>query len=491
MIVAAAQFAPVPLAAAANAARMAGLVTEAAGRGAGLVVFAELALTGYELDGIAAEPGRFAFAADDPALAPVTAACRATGTAAVVNCPAPAAAGGLALTSYVFGPDGALLTRYDKRHLHGPEKAVFTPGRADGRCTLGGLRIALATCYDTAHPEVWERAAADGCGVLLASALHDSAARTEEVYATAARKHGLHVVLANHPGPGDPGGLGNPGVSGAPGGPGNPGGLGNTGGPGNSDSPGNPDRPGIGCGGSGAWSPDTGRIADAGGGTGLALADLRERITLMSDPAVAAVPVVECGEPLLDVRTAAPELLVSEIREDSDGAFAHLREGVVDRLLRAQAALPDGLRLRVAEGYRPPALQRRYFQEYADELRAAHPEWPPALLRDATSRYVSPPETAPHSAGSAVDLLLVTADGTELDMGTRINADPEESGGACYTHAPGLTPEARTHRRILGTALSGAGLVNYPTEWWHWSYGDRYWALMTGAHHCRYGPKDL
>jgi D-alanyl-D-alanine dipeptidase len=31
-------------------------------------------------------------------------------------------------------------------------------------------------------------------------------------------------------------------------------------------------------------------------------------------------------------------------------------------------------------------------------------------------------------------------------------------------------------------------LVNYPTEWWHWSYGDRYWALMTGAPAALYGP---
>jgi D-alanyl-D-alanine dipeptidase len=36
--------------------------------------------------------------------------------------------------------------------------------------------------------------------------------------------------------------------------------------------------------------------------------------------------------------------------------------------------------------------------------------------------------------------------------------------------------------------LSAQGLVNYPTEWWHWSYGDRYWALLTGAAHATYGP---
>jgi D-alanyl-D-alanine dipeptidase len=31
--------------------------------------------------------------------------------------------------------------------------------------------------------------------------------------------------------------------------------------------------------------------------------------------------------------------------------------------------------------------------------------------------------------------------------------------------------------------------VNYPTEWWHWSYGDRYWALMTGAPAARYDSR--
>jgi len=41
---------------------------------------------------------------------------------------------------------------------------------------------------------------------------------------------------------------------------------------------------------------------------------------------------------------------------------------------------------------------------------------------------------------------------------------------------------------LLGRVLGGAGLVNYPTEWWHWSYGDRYWALMTGAPAALHGP---
>ena len=62
-----------------------------------------------------------------------------------------------------------------------------------------------------------------------------------------------------------------------------------------------------------------------------------------------------------------------------------------------------------------------------------------------------------------------------------MNASPEQSDGACYTQAAHITDEARANRGLLGGVLTASGLVNYPTEWWHWSYGDRYWALATGA----------
>ncbi|MEV5479452.1 MULTISPECIES: nitrilase-related carbon-nitrogen hydrolase [Streptomyces] len=461
MIIAAAQFPSVPGDIEANAARMAALVGEAADRGAGLVAFSELALTHYDLRLIAADPVGMTVTEDDARLAPVREACRAAGIAAVVNAAGRAREGaaGPTLSSFVLGPDGALLTRYDKRHLSGEERKLFTPGGADGRFMLGGVRFALATCLDSSFPEVPARAAADGCGVYLASAFHDSAERVER-YAELARDSGLQVLLANGTG------IGSCGPA---------------------------------CGLSGGWLPTGERVAAAaewsgpvpGDGAELVLSDVRDRITLMADPAIAAIPVKECGEPLVDIRTAAPALLVAKDRHDARGHFAHLRQGVLQRLLAAQELLPDGLRLQIVEGYRPPALQRRYFEEYAEELRAAFPERQAQRLHQDASRYVSPPEIAPHSAGGAVDLTLVTADGEEVDMGTPINASPEESDGACYTGAPGLPPAVRTARQVLTAALTAAGLVNYPTEWWHWSYGDRYWALATGADHALYGPMEL
>jgi D-alanyl-D-alanine dipeptidase len=209
-------------------------------------------------------------------------------------------------------------------------------------------------------------------------------------------------------------------------------------------------------------------------------------IIVMSDPRVAAVPVRECGESVVDARLE-DSLLFGVRQEDRPAAF-FVREGVLDRLAKAQASLPGGLRLLFVEGYRPLSVQRRYFDGYAARLRADNPGWPAGRLTTAVSRFVSPPEIAPHSAGAAVDLTLADADGRELDLGTSIDATPEDSAGACYTAADNIGEEARANRGVLAAAMEAAGLVNYPTEWWHWSFGDRYWALATGAAAALYSP---
>ncbi|GGU48078.1 M15 family metallopeptidase [Streptomyces lavendofoliae] len=210
-------------------------------------------------------------------------------------------------------------------------------------------------------------------------------------------------------------------------------------------------------------------------------------IILLSDRRVAATRVVENGEPLVDARRTAA-LRVDTRKADDDGSYAHLRSAVLRRLVLAQGALPGGMRLLMVEGFRPPDLQRRYFDAYTATLRAAHPDAPPARIRELASAYISPPEVAPHVSGGAVDLTLCTEDGEELPLGTEVNATPEESEGGCRTAAVNIGAEARANRELMGRAMTAGGFVNYPTEWWHWSYGDRYWALVTGAPAATYGP---
>ncbi|MEV6982635.1 M15 family metallopeptidase [Sphaerisporangium sp. NPDC051017] len=68
---------------------------------------------------------------------------------------------------------------------------------------------------------------------------------------------------------------------------------------------------------------------------------------------------------------------------------------------------------------------------------------------------------------------------------------PVRDTGDCHTASTSISTEAAGRRHVLGEALEAAGLVNYPTEWWHWSYGNRYWAYVTGASAARYGPMTL
>ncbi|GAB2912761.1 M15 family metallopeptidase [Nonomuraea fastidiosa] len=207
-------------------------------------------------------------------------------------------------------------------------------------------------------------------------------------------------------------------------------------------------------------------------------------VVLISDSRVTSIPVKESGEPLVDVRG---RLRVDDRLADDQGAYAHLRAGVLQRLEHAESLLPAGYHLLIVEGYRPVATQRKIFDDYRATLTGLTPE----ESYVAASRYVSPVEVAPHTAGAAVDLTLCSPDGTEYDMGTQVNDNPEQSEGACYTAAPNISDDARAHRKLLGAALEAAGLVNYPTEWWHWSYGDRYWAMTTKAAHALYGPVEF
>lgn len=210
---------------------------------------------------------------------------------------------------------------------------------------------------------------------------------------------------------------------------------------------------------------------------------------LLGDLDPGAIQTQDCGEELLDLRDCSPRLRVDEGRSQISSRSPHFtwaREGIARRLTLACEALPPGLCLLLKEAYRPAEGQRRSWDACVEVYRTAHPDLGPEAVRKAVARYVAPPELAGHPTGGALDLSLADPSG-ELDLGTAFNAEPDETGGRTYLAAPGLGPEARALRAILAVALGGAGFLNYPSEWWHWSYGDPYWAFVRGTK-AIYGP---
>jgi len=173
---------------------------------------------------------------------------------------------------------------------------------------------------------------------------------------------------------------------------------------------------------------------------------------LLSDPRVCAVPVRDVGEPL------------TELDESFGHSHALVRASVARRLVLARDELPQGVGLRVIAGYRTAAAQRAIISSYAAGLRIAHPAIGAAELERLTSRFVAPLAVAPHVAGAAADLTLVDSAGRELDLGTPVDATPEQSEGACYFDAPQVSGLAQANRDLLAArrARSVRAVVDPP-----------------------------
>jgi D-alanyl-D-alanine dipeptidase len=199
------------------------------------------------------------------------------------------------------------------------------------------------------------------------------------------------------------------------------------------------------------------------------------------------VPIIECNEELVDFLEFCPLLLVAKPRWRYTRATL-LRRGVAERLCMAARSLPAGYRIAVVEGWRPPHIQRRMYAAAWARWKEQHPDWSDQALRRLVNRFTAPPNAKvppPHSTGGAVDLMLADEAGNELD---HVSPFPMRDRRVYPFAAPGLSRVAAQHRGILKAALESAGITNYPSEYWHWSYGDQGWAYRGEHPHAIYGP---
>ncbi len=158
------------------------------------------------------------------------------------------------------------------------------------------------------------------------------------------------------------------------------------------------------------------------------------------------------------------------------------------RIEKASTILPDGIGFMIYEAYRSRQQQQRLWDPLYARLQCDNPDWHVDDLYTEAARWISPPDGfgSGHQAGAAVDITLATLNHRPLDMGTDIN---EKSTPLTMTASP-VADDIRNNRDILITALAKYGLVNYPDEWWHFSYGDRLWAEVTGRTQAFFAPID-
>jgi zinc D-Ala-D-Ala dipeptidase len=218
-------------------------------------------------------------------------------------------------------------------------------------------------------------------------------------------------------------------------------------------------------------------------------------ITLISDPKVLVIPIHDNQDAWIDLTKQNAILYGPSPEVPNNKDYTYLRKAVYDKLIEAQHNLPKGLRFCLYEGYRSLALQKMIFDKQFSNVKKRHPEWSPQQLFIETTKLVSPVlnldnshNIPPHSTGGAIDVYLINEEGSSVDMGIHPKDWMQDADGVLSLSASEhISPVAKKNRQIMSEVLSAVGFVNYPTEYWHWSYGDRYWAYVKEKHQAIYG----
>lgn len=199
------------------------------------------------------------------------------------------------------------------------------------------------------------------------------------------------------------------------------------------------------------------------------------------------IPIRECGEPLVEF-LGLSDRLVQDAPRFAYRRVAYARARVAEGLRIAAEALPPGFLLGVIEGWRSPHIQRRMHLTTRQRLMEMHPDWSPYRLARVANQFTAPMDRRvppPHTTGGAVDVTLLDLEGRMVDVHSPYE---RRDRAGFFFDAPDLSPEARRHRAILAEAMRAGGLTNYPSEYWHWSYGDQGWAYRCGHPFALYGP---
>ncbi len=166
-----------------------------------------------------------------------------------------------------------------------------------------------------------------------------------------------------------------------------------------------------------------------------------------------------------------------------------IRAYIYQMLLNAKMYLPTNYYFKIYEAYRPLDAQKQLWKQVVNTQKKEHPKM------DIESEefiaicdvFCANPyrQGSGHQSGAAIDVTLCNRDGIEYDMGGDIRGFSQ----SCDFEYP-VSIKARKNRNILKFALEKAGFINYPAEWWHYSFGDRLWAKLTGSKIAIFGRLD-
>lgn len=164
---------------------------------------------------------------------------------------------------------------------------------------------------------------------------------------------------------------------------------------------------------------------------------------------------------------------------------AYLRKTVAEMILRAGKELPRGMAFVIGDAWRPQYIQEEITKRFIKRFSKKYPNWPKDKIIKEVKKYVAPSNgkyASGHMTGGAVDLRLLK-NGKKVPMKSS-KLTYQENAKSFQLKIPQYIQK---NRNIMFVALKKAGLSNHPKEYWHWSYGDIWWAKRNQKKMAIYG----
>ena len=198
------------------------------------------------------------------------------------------------------------------------------------------------------------------------------------------------------------------------------------------------------------------------------------------------IQIKEGHDPLVDIKTICPDIVINLGKHRmKNEKTAYLRKTVAQILCRAKSHLPPGMTFLVRDAWRPQKIQQEIYHQFFLKASKKYPSWSQQKIKRSVGKYVAPAQgkyASGHMTGAAIDVRIIK-NGKKLPM----NSSKLTYSENAQSLQPKLPLYIQKNRQIMFNALTKAGLSNYPKEYWHWSYGDIWWAKRNNEKTAVYG----
>ena len=153
-------------------------------------------------------------------------------------------------------------------------------------------------------------------------------------------------------------------------------------------------------------------------------------------------------EAVIELKYATPENFTGS--KQYSFTEAYLRYGTVKKLLKVNDELAaKGYKLKIWDAYRPYETQCKLWESFPN----------PDYVSDPATGYLG------HCRGNAVDVTIVNADGSYVEMPTGF----DEFSAAADRDYSDVDAKKGENARMLEQIMTDCGFVGEQSEWWHFA----------------------